>query len=82
MRELPRDLLTSASVVMVDQIEAALEESGEIIDAIHSGALKTTDLLELGPALSTPPHPTGHTVFKSVGIGPQDWAIAAALAKA
>ena len=81
MRELPRDLLATASTVLVDQTEAALEESGEIIDAITSGTLEPSDLVELGPALSHPPHPTGRTVFKSVGIGPQDWAIAAALAR-
>jgi ornithine cyclodeaminase len=80
MRELPRNLLATASTVLVDQREAALEESGEIIDAIESGAL--TELVELGPALSAPPPHTGRTVFKSVGIGAQDWAIAAALAKA
>lgn len=82
MRELPRDLLTTASIVMVDQIEAALEESGEVVDAVDSGALATADLVELGPALSAPPQRTGRTVFKSVGVGPQDWAIAAALARA
>ncbi|MEU4608273.1 ornithine cyclodeaminase family protein [Kribbella sp. NPDC023972] len=82
MRELPRNLLATASTVMVDQREAALEESGEITDAVTSGALSTDDLLELGPALSHPPTPAGRTVFKSVGIGPQDWAIAAALARA
>lgn len=81
MRELPRDLLATASTVLVDQREAALEESGEIIDAVTSGALQTTDLVELGPALANPPVPTGRTVFKSVGVGPQDWAIAAALAR-
>jgi ornithine cyclodeaminase len=81
MRELPRNLLAAASVVMVDQCEAALEESGEVIDAITSGALAETGLVELGPALSTPPTAQGRTVFKSVGVGAQDWAIAAALAK-
>ncbi|MET9273906.1 ornithine cyclodeaminase family protein [Kribbella sp. NPDC003557] len=81
MRELPRDLLASASTVLVDQREAALEESGEIIDAVDSGTLTTADLLELGTALADPPTPTGRTVFKSVGIGCQDWAIAAALAQ-
>jgi len=81
MRELPRDLLTTATTVLVDQQSAALEESGEIIDAVTSGALRTTDLVELGPALATPPKPSGRTVFKSVGIGCQDWAIAAALAR-
>jgi ornithine cyclodeaminase len=79
MRELPRNLLATASIVMVDQEEAALEESGEIIDSLESGVL--VDLLELGAALSMPLEPTGRTVFKSVGIGPQDWAIAAALAR-
>ena len=80
MRELPRTLLADASLVVVDQIEAALEESGEIIDAVTSGTLTQSDLLELGTALTTKPQPTGRTVFKSVGVGPQDWSIAAALA--
>ncbi|WP_020388236.1 ornithine cyclodeaminase family protein [Kribbella catacumbae] len=80
MRELPRDLLATASLVLVDQIEAALEESGEIIDAVTSGTLAKTALRELGTALTTKPTPTGRTVFKSVGVGPQDWAIAAVLA--
>ncbi|MGW7679521.1 ornithine cyclodeaminase family protein, partial [Kribbella sp. NPDC054772] len=79
MRELPRDLLATAGVVVVDQEEAAMEESGEIIDAVTSGALQ--HLVELGPALSEPPRRTGRTVFKSVGVGPQDWAIAAELAR-
>ena len=80
MRELPRELFATASTVLVDQTEAALEESGEVIDAITSGTLTTQDLLELGPALSNPPSRAGRTVFKSVGVGCQDWAIAAALA--
>jgi ornithine cyclodeaminase/alanine dehydrogenase-like protein (mu-crystallin family) len=80
MRELPRNLLTTASTVVVDQREAALDESGEVIDAINSGALTESDLVELGPALSNPPTREGRTVFKSVGVGAQDWAIAAALA--
>lgn len=80
MRELPRDLFSNATVV-VDQREAALEESGEIIDAIKSGTIEPADLIELGPALSEPPARTARTVFKSVGVGCQDWAIAAALAR-
>jgi len=82
MRELPRELLATATTVLVDQEEAALEESGEIIDAVTSGILTPTDLVELGPALSDPPATTGRTVFKSVGIGAQDWAVTAALARA
>jgi ornithine cyclodeaminase len=79
MRELPREAFPTATTV-VDQREAALEESGEILDALASGAV--TNLIELGPALDNPPPPTPRTIFKSVGIGPQDWAIAAALARA
>ena len=82
MRELPRELLATATTVLVDQAEAALEESGEIIDAVTSGILGPRDLVELGPALSDPPATTGRTVFKSVGIGAQDWAVTAALARA
>jgi ornithine cyclodeaminase len=81
MRELPRDLLATASLVVVDQAEAALEESGEIIDAVDSGALPRTSLLDLGDAIAHPPAPSGRTVFKSVGVGPQDWAIAKLLAE-
>ncbi|MDX6249533.1 MAG: hypothetical protein QOF10_2893 [Kribbellaceae bacterium] len=80
MRELPRSLLAEASLVVVDRLEAALEESGEIIDAVNSGTLAPADLVELGTALTTKPTTTARTVFKSVGIGPQDWAIAATLA--
>jgi ornithine cyclodeaminase len=82
MRELPRSLLADASLVVVDQREAALEESGEIIDAVKTDAITEADLVELGHALTTKPETTGRTVFKSVGIGPQDWAIATALAAA
>jgi ornithine cyclodeaminase len=79
MRELPRELLAAAPTVVVDQTEAAMEESGEIVDAVRSGALTTADLVELGPALADPPARHGRTVFKSVGLAAQDWAIAAAL---
>ncbi len=81
MRELPGDLLATASLVVVDQEEAALEESGEVIDAVESGALPRSSLIALGDALADPPTPSGRTVFKSVGVGPQDWAIAKLLAE-
>lgn len=80
MRELPRELLASA-LVMVDQVEAALEESGEVIDAVEAGVLERASLIELGEALADPPAVSGRTVFKSVGVGPQDWAIAKLLAE-
>ncbi|ANZ39431.1 ornithine cyclodeaminase [Lentzea guizhouensis] len=80
MRELPEELLASAEVVVVDQVEAALSEAGEIIRAVRSGVLKLESLVELGAALGNPPLRQGRTVFKSVGVAVQDWAVARLLA--
>lgn len=75
MRELPDELLATAAVV-VDELDAVLEESGEIIHALEAGAIAKDDLTELGTALTAPPDLGGRTVFKSVGVAVQDWAIA------
>jgi len=80
MRELPDDLLADATVV-VDQVEAACEESGEIIGALASRAIQLSELTELGTALSERPTTPGRTVFKSVGVAMQDWTIAQLLAQ-
>jgi ornithine cyclodeaminase/alanine dehydrogenase-like protein (mu-crystallin family) len=80
MRELSDDLLANSTVV-VDQLEAVLEESGEIIHALESGAITTEALTELGYALVGPQTDRRRrTVFKSVGIAIQDWAVASLLA--
>ena len=82
MRELPDELLADAAAVLVDERAAALEESGEIIHAIQAGFITEDDLTELGTALSAGlPAPGGRTVFKTVGLAVQDWAIAALLAQ-
>ncbi len=87
MRELPDELLGSALVV-VDQREAALEESGEIHHAIGAGLLHPDDLVELSDVLGNrfavtagSPGRAVRTVFKSVGLAIQDWAVAHALAR-
>ncbi|HEX7307952.1 ornithine cyclodeaminase family protein [Lentzea sp.] len=80
MRELPQELLATAEVVVVDQVEAALSEAGEIIRAVNSGVLRLEALVELGAALGNPPLRQGRTVFKSVGVAVQDWAVARLLA--
>ena len=76
MRELARDLVWRARPVFVDQLEAAEEEAGELIDALEAGALGPGDLVELGQVLAG-----GHpgrvdpdqvTVFKSCGLAAQD----------
>jgi ornithine cyclodeaminase/alanine dehydrogenase-like protein (mu-crystallin family) len=80
MREIPDELLADAAVV-IDERAAALEESGEIIRAIETGVIEVRDLSELGHALQRPRPDADRTVFKSVGIAVQDWAIANELAE-
>jgi ornithine cyclodeaminase/alanine dehydrogenase-like protein (mu-crystallin family) len=82
MRELPDELLADAGTVYIDEKEGILEESGEIIHALAAGAITDAALTEIGTALDTGTHPrSGRTVFKSVGIAMQDWAIARLLAE-
>ena len=77
MRELPRELLAHASIVAVDQRVASLAEAGEVIDAVEHSALSQESLVELGELIADPPAEVkGLTVFKSVGLAMQDWAIA------
>jgi ornithine cyclodeaminase/alanine dehydrogenase-like protein (mu-crystallin family) len=82
MRELPDELLASATVV-IDELAAILEESGEIIHALDAGAVTRDDLTELGAALTggLPARNAPRTVFKTVGVAVQDWAIAHVLAR-
>ncbi|MDA2806871.1 ornithine cyclodeaminase family protein [Nocardiopsis suaedae] len=80
MRELPDDLLAGADVV-IDEREAALEESGEVVHALEAGAITGADLTELGPALAKGGGFGPRTVFKSVGVAIQDWAVAHLLAE-
>ncbi len=88
MHELPEDLLAEAFVA-VDERAAVIEESGEVIDALASGAITPASLHELGHLLTEQNTLTdqnglaernGRTVFKSVGVAVQDWAIARVLA--
>ncbi|SDZ42228.1 ornithine cyclodeaminase [Amycolatopsis xylanica] len=81
MRELPEELLASARVVVVDEVGACMEEAGEVIHAVSTGSLKRDSLVELGSALTDPPGVGGRTVFKSVGVAAQDWALARLLAQ-
>ena len=80
MRELPDELLAGATVV-VDQREAALAEAGEIDHAIAAGVLRVDDLVELSEVLEQRPAHRERTVFKSVGVAVQDWALGDLLAR-
>jgi len=78
MAELGPDILAIATTIAVDQTEASLNEAGDIIQAIERGVIRIANLVELGTLLSgeSTSRPHGCTIFKSVGIAAQDWAVA------
>ncbi len=80
MSELPVELMGRAALVVVDQREAALAESGEVAAALEAGALVEGDLVELGEVVSGiragRVGPDQVTVFKSVGNAVQDLVVA------
>jgi len=80
MRELPSELLADATV-LIDERPAILEESGEILHALDAGLIRVDDLVELGHALRNGvSQRRKRTVFKTVGVAAEDWAIASLLA--
>jgi ornithine cyclodeaminase len=81
MRELPDELLGIAHLLVVEQRSAAIEEAGEIIHGLRSGSITESRIMELAAVLHERPEIEGRTVFKSVGIAVQDWAIANLLTK-
>jgi ornithine cyclodeaminase len=84
MQELPSPVVAQARVV-VDQVEAALREAGDVWIPLQAGVLSEEELVEIGaivdaveggrtPSLGLPWE--GVTVFKSVGNAVQDLAVA------
>ena len=71
--------------LVVDQVEAALREAGDVWIPLQAGALREEELVEIGEVVrrveegdlapSAPPWP-GVTLFKSVGNAVQDLAVA------
>lgn len=79
MREVGASLFGAAGVVCVDDLEGALREAGDLIDAISDGALDESSVLGLGEVLAGPGRtfssPDRPTVFKSVGSAAADYAL-------
>ncbi|HET7572032.1 MAG TPA: ornithine cyclodeaminase family protein [Gaiellaceae bacterium] len=76
MCELDPLLLGAARVIAVDQVAAALTEAGEVIRAVAAGVIAADRLRELGAIVGEGATSfEGTTVFKSVGIAAQDWAV-------
>jgi ornithine cyclodeaminase/alanine dehydrogenase-like protein (mu-crystallin family) len=75
-RELDDAVFARATRVVVEHRATALREAGDVIIAIGNGALDPEDLVELGAIDGAR---DGIAVFKSVGMGWQDLAVAAAI---
>jgi ornithine cyclodeaminase len=75
MCELPPELLSSAWVVAIDEIAAAKEEAGDLLQAISAEQLTWDAVVEIGK-IRKRGRPDGRSVFKSVGIAAQDLLVA------
>lgn len=73
--ELPPNLV-SRSAVVVDTIEGALEEAGDLIQAENTGAFRWSDATELEDVLRGRERSPGTVIFKSVGHSLWDLAAA------
>lgn len=76
-RELDDTTFARAARVVVEERATALREAGDVLQAIAAGVLAAGDLVEL-TALARLPVQPGIGVFKSVGMGWQDLAVAEA----
>ena len=82
-RELGEDVLKRCSPIVVDSIETALREAGDLLPVLEKGRLQARDLLELGDVICG--RQAGRstsdeiTLFESQGMAIQDLALAARL---
>jgi len=77
MCEVGVDTLAQASIVAVEQVAAALVEAGDIIRGFAAGVLAPESLIELGDLIANGATDIdGITVYKSVGVAVEDWAVA------
>jgi ornithine cyclodeaminase len=74
MHEFPQDLIASGCGIYVDSVEACMLESGELIEAVETQILRREAIIPLGRALLDGAAKGHRSIFKSVGIAPQDWA--------
>jgi ornithine cyclodeaminase len=76
MCEVPPEAFRQAAMVVIDQLAAALAEAGDLVRALDGGYLGREDIVEIGQLLTRDAGPAGGlTIFKSVGIAAQDWAV-------
>ncbi len=78
-RELDTETLRRAERIVVETADAALREAGDVVAAVEAASIGANDLVDLAAAI-TRPRPLGLSVFKGVGMGWEDLAVAAAIA--
>ena len=77
-RELPGDLVRMADRIVVDGLEQARLEAGDLIQALDENEWKL--VVELGAVGFRRERPAaGITIFKSIGLGVEDVAVAASI---
>jgi ornithine cyclodeaminase/alanine dehydrogenase-like protein (mu-crystallin family) len=77
MCEVPAGAFGRARLVVVDQLDAVLAEAGDLIRALEADQLRPDALVTVAEILAGGVAPAGGlTIFKSVGIAAQDWAVA------
>jgi alanine dehydrogenase len=81
-RELDPQIVLRASLVVTDDVEQAKAEAGELIDLAHAGRFDWNNLIPLHRLVGSPvARREDHaiTLFKSLGVGLEDLAIASLL---
>jgi alanine dehydrogenase len=81
-RELDPQIVLRAAMVVTDDIEQAKAEAAEFIDLARAGRLDWNDLIPLHRVVGSPGIRRDHdavTLFKSLGVGLEDLAIASLL---
>jgi alanine dehydrogenase len=81
-RELDPQIVLRAAMVVTDDIEQAKAEAAEFIDLARAGRLDWNDLIPLHRIVGSPGFRRDHdaiTLFKSLGVGLEDLAIASLL---
>ena len=77
-RELPSDLVRTADRIVVDSLEQARLEAGDLVLALDGREWnKVTELATVAQHGRSPG--TGVTIFKSIGLGVEDVAVAASI---
>ena len=76
-RELPSDLVNRAELIVVDSIEQAKIESGDLLLAWSPEEWDSPKLVELKDAVGVRRAPGAVTIFKSNGLGVEDVAAGA-----